>query len=133
MAKQKNGKPVSTAGKKRQRMDADLSALYAVPNSVAYDKNGKLRSGVYGMVRTDLPIVSKPGKDGKPSTFVRDFSDLPKACKNRVIAFREDSQNGKKAKCYLADKRLYDEMRENQATDKPQPTKAKTQKPPIGF
>ena len=123
MAKQKNRAASPATEKKRQRKDADLAGLYAVPGTIAYDKNGKLRRGVYGVIRTDLPVVSKPGRDGKPSTFVRDFGDLPTACKNRVLAFREDAANAKKTKCFLAEKALYDEARGKQPAAAPQPCK----------
>ena len=124
MAKQKNRAASPATEKKRQRKDADLAGLYAVPGTIAYDKKGNLRRGVYGVIRTDLPVVSKPGRDGKPSTFVRDFGDLPTACKNRVLAFREDAANAKKTKCFLAEKSIYDEARsKKQAAAAPQPGK----------
>lgn len=124
MAKQKNRAASPATEKKRQRKDADLAGLYAVPGTIAYDKKGNLRRGVYGVIRTDLPVVSKPGRDGKPSTFVRDFGDLPTACKNRVLAFREDAANAKKTKCFLAEKALYDEARSQRPTAAaPQPGK----------
>lgn len=124
MAKQKNRAASPATEKKRQRKDADLAGLYAVPGTIAYDGKGNLRRGVYGVIRTDLPVVSKPGRDGKPSTFVRDFGDLPTACKNRVLAFREDAANAKKTKCFLAEKALYDEARsKKQPAAAPQPGK----------
>ena len=123
MAKQKNRAASPATEKKRQRKDADLAGLYAVPGTIAYDGKGNLRRGVYGVIRTDLPVVSKPGRDGKPSTFVRDFGDLPTACKNRVLAFREDAANAKKTKCFLAEKALYDEARGKQPAAAPQPGK----------
>lgn len=124
MAKQKNSAASPATEKKRQRKDADLAGLYAVPGTIAYDKKGNLRPGVYGVIRTDLPVVSKPGREGKPSTFVRDFGDLPTACKNRVLAFREDPANAKKTKRFLAEKSLYDEARsKKQAAAAPQPGK----------
>ena len=123
MAKQKNRAASPATEKKRQRKDADLAGLYAVPGTIAYDSKGNLRRGVYGVIRTDLPVVSKPGCDGKPSTFVRDFGDLPTACKNRVLAFREDAANAKKTKCFLAEKALCDEARGKQPAAVPQPGK----------
>ena len=124
MAKQKNSAATPATEKKRQRKDADLAGLYAVPGTIAYDKKGNLRRGVYGVVRTDLPIVAKPGRDGKPSTFVQDFAALPKACKNRVLAYREDAANARKKNCYLAEKSIYDEARaRKQAAAAPQPGK----------
>lgn len=123
MAKQKNRAASPATEKKRQRKDADLAGLYAVPGTIAYDGKGNLRRGVYGVIRTDLPVVSKPGRDGKPSTFVRDFGDLPTACKNRVLAFREDAANAKKTKCFLAEKALYDEARGKQPAAAQQPGK----------
>ena len=123
MAKQKNSAASPATEKKRQRKDADLAGLYAVPGTIAYDDKGNLRRGVYGVIRTDLPVVSKPGREGKPSTFVRDFGDLPTARKNRVLAFREDAANAKKTKCFLAEKALYDEARGKQAAAAPQPGK----------
>lgn len=124
MAQAKSKKSPPARERKRNRREEDLSALYAVPNDVAIDKNGKLRRGVYGVVRTDLPIVAKPGRDGKPSTFVQDFAALPKACKNRVLAYREDAANARKKNCYLAEKSIYDEARsKKQAAAAPQPGK----------
>ena len=123
MPQAKSKKSPPPRERKRNRREENLSALYAIPNDVAIDRNGKLRAGVYGVVRTDLPIVAKPGRDGKPSTFVQDFSALPKACKNRVPAYREDAANARKKNCYLAEKSLYDEMRAKQTAASPQPGK----------
>ena len=64
MAKQKNSAASPATEKKRQRKDADLAGLYAVPGTIAYDKQGNLRSGVYGVIQTNLPVVSKPEREG---------------------------------------------------------------------
>ena len=97
---------------KRNRKNENLAALYAIPHSVAY-KNGKLRKGVLGMVDKTTPFVSKPAdsKKGKARTFVKDMSVLPKACKNRILAFWDDKNNKTKSVCYLAEKSLYEEMK----------------------
>lgn len=95
---------------KRNRKDKNLSALYAIPNDIAY-KNGKLRSGVYGMVDKTTPYICTPASGAnKPRRFVRDSTDIPKACKNRVLAFWDDKNNRGKSVCYLAEKSLYEEM-----------------------
>lgn len=47
-------------------------------------------------------------KNGKPRTFVRDTTDIPKACKNRILAFFDDKNN--KGNCYLVEKSIYDEI-----------------------
>ena len=67
---------------KRNRKDKNLSGLYVVPASIAFNK-GKLRRGVYGVIGRDTPYVCKPVDNlkGKPRQFVRDSTDLPKACK----------------------------------------------------
>lgn len=36
------------------------------------------------------------------------MNSLPTACKNRILAYYDDTNN--KGKCYLAEKSLYDEM-----------------------
>ena len=95
----------------RNRKDKNLSGLYAVTNDIAF-QNGKLRKEVYGMIGKDTPYICKPAdkSKNKPRSFVRDSTDLPKACKNRVLAFWDDKNNKKKNSCYLAEKSLYDEM-----------------------
>ena len=100
---------------KRNRKDKNLAGLYAIPNEIAYDSNGKLRSGVYGAVGKDTPFIYKPGEKnrGKPRTFVRDETDIPKVCKNRILAFFDDSNNKSKKVCFLAEKSLYEEMIKN--------------------
>ena len=96
---------------KRNRKDKNLSALYAVSSNVAYI-NGKMRKGVYGVVSKDTPYIWKPSqKEGQPRSFVRDSTDIPKACKNRILAFWDDKNNSTKRVCYLAEKSLYDEMK----------------------
>lgn len=99
---------------KRNRKDKNLSGLYVVSNDVAY-KNGKLRKGVYGVVGKDTPYIYKPSdkKKDKPRSFVRDSTDIPKTCKNRILAFWDDKNNKGKSACYLAEKSLYDEMKTN--------------------
>ncbi len=110
---------------KRNRKDKNLAGLYTVPNNVAY-KNGKLRKGVYGVIGKDTPYIYKPAEKqkDKPRTFVRDSTDLPKVCKNRVLAFWDDKNNKGKTVCYLAEKSLYEEMRKSKTskTKKPKQT-----------
>ena len=95
---------------KRNRKDKNLAGLYAVSHDTAF-KNGKLRKGVYGMVDKMTPYICKPAesKKGKPRKFVRDSTDIPKACKDRILAFWDDKNNANKRACYLAEKSLYDE------------------------
>lgn len=99
---------------KRNRKDKNLSGLYAIPHDIAY-KNGKLRKGVYGAVGKDTPYICKPSEKlkNKPREFVRDSTDIPKACKNRILAFWDDKNNKGKTVCYLAEKSFYDEMKKN--------------------
>ncbi len=96
----------------RNRKDKNLAGLYAVPHDIAY-KNGKLRKGVYGAVGKDTPYIYKPSNKqrDKPRTFVRDSTDIPKVCKNRVLAFWDDKHNKDRSVCYLAEKSLYEEMK----------------------
>lgn len=96
----------------RNRKDKNLSGLYVVSNDVAY-KNGKLRKGVYGVVGKDTPYICKPSdkQKDKPRFFVRDSTDIPKTCKNRILAFWDDKNNKGKSACYLAEKSLYEEMK----------------------
>lgn len=100
---------------KRNRKDKNLSGLYAVSNEIAF-KGGRLRRGVYGVVGRDTPYICKPADrtKGKPREFVRDSTDLPKACKNRILAFWDDKNNKSKSACYLAEKSLYEEMKQKQ-------------------
>ena len=97
----------------RNRKDKNLAGLYAVPHEVAYEKNGKLRKGVYGVVGKDTPYIYKPSdtRKDKPRVFIRDSTDIPKACKNRILAFWDDKNNKRKNVCYLAEKSLYEEMK----------------------
>lgn len=103
----------------RNRKDKNLSGLYAVTNDIAF-QNGKLRKEVYGMIGKDTPFICKPAdrNKNKPRSFVRDSTDLPKACKNRILAFWDDKNNKKKYSCYLAEKSLYDEMKSKQEMKK---------------
>lgn len=103
----------------RNRKDKNLSGLYVVSNDIAYS-NGKLRRGIYGVIGRDTPYVCKPADrlKGKPRQFVRDSTDLPKACKNRILAFWDDKNNKSKSVCYLAEKSLYDEMKLKQEMKK---------------
>ena len=96
---------------KRNRKNENLAGLYAVSHDYAY-KNGKLRKGVLGVVNDDTPFISKPAdkKNGKPRKFVKDMTNLPQVCKNRILAFYDDNHNTRKDKCYLAEKSIYDEM-----------------------
>lgn len=96
----------------RNRKDKNLAGLYAVSHDIAY-KNGKLRKGVYGAVSRDTPYICKPGNKqrDKPRTFVRDSTDIPKTCKNRILAFWDDKNNRGKTACYLVEKSLYEEMK----------------------
>lgn len=97
----------------RNRKDKNLAGLYVVSNDVAYEKNGKLRKGVYGVVGKDTPYIYKPSdmRKDKPRVFIRDSTDIPKACKNRILAFWDDKNNKRKDVCYLAEKSLYEEMK----------------------
>lgn len=95
---------------KRNRKDKNLAGLYAIPHDIAY-RNGKLRKGVYGVVDKNTPYICKPADDSKPREFVRDSTDIPKACKNRILAFWDDKKNKTKRVCYLSEKSLYDEMK----------------------
>lgn len=96
---------------KRNRKDKNLSGLYVIPNDVAY-KGEKLRKGVYGAIGKDTPYIYKPfdKAKGKPREFIRDTTDIPKACKNRILAFWDDKNNKGKSTCYLAEKSLYEEL-----------------------
>lgn len=49
----------------RNRKDKNLAGLYVVSNEVAYEKNGKLRKGVYGVVGKDTPYIYKPSDTRK--------------------------------------------------------------------
>ena len=97
---------------KRNRKNENLAGLYAIPHDIAH-KDGKLRKGVFGMVDKTTPFVAKPAdkKNGKPRTFVKDMTVLPKVCKNRILAFWDDKNNKGKSVCYLAEKSLYDEIK----------------------
>ena len=96
----------------RNRKDKNLAGLYAISNDVAY-KNGKLRKGVYGVVSKDTPYIYKPANKqrDKPRTFVRDSTDIPKVCKNRILAYWDNKKNKDRTVCYLAEKSLYEEMK----------------------
>lgn len=104
---------------KRNRKDKNLSGLYVVSSDIAYSK-GKLRRGVYGVIGRDTPYICKPADrlKEKPRQFVRDSTDLPKACKNRILAFWDSKLNKSKSVCYLAEKSLYDEMKSKQEMKK---------------
>ena len=104
---------------KRNRKDKNLSGLYVVSSDIAYSK-GKLRRGVYGVIGRDTPYICKPADrlKEKPRQFVRDSTDLPKACKNRILAFWDSKLNKSKSVCYLAKKSLYDEMKSKQEMKK---------------
>ena len=96
----------------RNRKDKNLAGLYVVPHDTAY-KNGKLRRGVYGAVGKDTPYICKPpdkAKD-KPRMFIRDTTDIPKVCKNRILAFWDSKFHKGKSTCYLAEKSLYEELK----------------------
>lgn len=96
----------------RNRKDKNLAGLYVISSDIAYKKN-KLRKGVYGAIDKDTPYIYKPSEKfkDKPRVFVRDCTDIPKACKNRILAFWDDKNNKRKDVCYLAEKSLYDEMK----------------------
>ncbi|MCD8371867.1 MAG: hypothetical protein LUD27_01010, partial [Clostridia bacterium] len=113
---------------KRNRKNENLAGLYAVSHDYAY-KNGKLRKGVIGAVDKDTPFVSKPAdkKNGKPRKFVKDMTSLPQACKNRILAYYDDT-NSKGGRCYLAEKSVYDEMVADKARKSANNQKAKTKK-----
>ncbi len=97
---------------KRNRKDKNLAGLYAVSNDAAY-KDGKLRNGVYGAVSKDVPYICKPANKArdKPRTFVRDSTDIPKTCKNRILAFWDDKHNKGKTTCYLVEKSIYEDTK----------------------
>lgn len=100
---------------KRNRKDKNLSGLYVISSDIAF-RDGKLRRGVYGAIGRDTPYICKPADrvKGKSREFVRDSTDLPKACKNRILAFWDDKNNKGKSACYLAEKSLYEEMKRKQ-------------------
>lgn len=97
---------------KRNRKDKNLVGLYVVSSDVAY-KKGKLRKGVYGVLGKDTPYIYKPANSqtDRPRTFVRDSTDIPKTCKNRILAFWDDKSNKRRTTCYLAEKSLYEESK----------------------
>ncbi len=97
---------------KRNRKDKNLAGLYAVSHDIAY-KGGKLRRGVYGVVGKDTPYIYKPAdkQRDRPRTFVRDCTDIPKVCKNRILAFWDNKKNKDRSACYLVEKSLYEEMK----------------------
>ena len=68
---------------------------------------------VYGVVGKDTPYMYKPSdtRKDKPRVFIRDSTDIPKACQNRILAFWDDKNNKRKDVCYLAEKSLYEEMK----------------------
>lgn len=102
--------------KKRSRSNTNLTALYAVTSEIAY-KNGKLRKEVYGAISKDTPFICIPGDKvkNKPRKFKQDLtsSKVPIACKNRILAFWDDKLNKGRSVCYLAEKSLYEEMKNN--------------------
>lgn len=104
---------------KRNRKRENLSGLYVVDSKTAY-KDGKLRKGVLGAVDKTVPFVFKPkdAKNNKPRKFVKDTTGLPVVCKNRILAFFDDKNNVNKKNCYLVEKSLYDEMKNNNKEDK---------------
>ncbi len=114
---------------KRNRKNENLAGLYAVSHDYAY-KNGKLRKGVIGVVNKDTPYVSKPAdnKNGKPRKFVKDMTSLPMACKNRILAYYDDTNNSRNSKCYLAEKSVYEEMVADKARKSANSQKQKTKK-----
>ena len=97
----------------RNRKNKNLSGLYAITSDIAY-KNGKLRKEVFGVVSKSTPYITKPKTNNKPRTFVRNMSEIPDACKNRILAFYDDKTNLNRNNCYLAEKSLYLEMIEKQ-------------------
>lgn len=102
--------------RRRAPKKANLSGLYAVNSDIAYDKNKKLKSGVYGIVAKDTPYIFKRinKKDGTlQRVFVNDMTNIPDICKNRIMAFWDDKSNNKKTKSYLVDKSIYDEYMKN--------------------
>lgn len=89
---------------RNRKKDLNLSGLYAVTHETAY-KNGKLRSGVYGVVSKSSPYICKPGsKSGQAPQFKHDVTgkDVPKILKNRMLAFWSDSGNKGRKTCWLA-------------------------------
>lgn len=100
--------------RKRKPNEANLSGLMVVNSADAYDvKHKRYKYGVYGIVSKDVPFISKivSSKDGtKKRRFVNDVTELPNVTKERVMAFFDDQQNSKRYKCYLVERKLYDEI-----------------------
>ena len=100
---------------KERNTDPNLLGLYAVSRDVALTSGGKPRAGVYGMVTRDTPFITRPkAKSGSKLQFMRDMTDIrvPTVLKNRILAFWDDPNNGRKEHCYLVEKPLYEEMME---------------------
>ena len=100
--------------RKRKPNEANLAGLMVVSSSDAFDtKNKRRKNGVYGIVSKDVPFISKTviSKDGtKKRKFVNDVTELPNVTKERVMAFFDDKKNSKREKCYLVERKLYDEI-----------------------
>lgn len=100
--------------RKRKPNEANLAGLMVVNSTDAYDiKRGRYKPSVYGIVSKDVPFVSRivNSKDGtKKRKFVNDVTELPNVTKERVMAFFDDKQNGNREKCYLVERKLYDEI-----------------------
>lgn len=103
--------------KRNRTKRVDLKGLYAVPHEIAYEK-GKPRPEVYGYVTRRSPYICKAQKmgDKKPPAFMQDMTGgkVPRAMKDRILAFWGDKNNQNKQACYLVERSLYDEMIEAQ-------------------
>lgn len=98
----------------RKPNEANLSGLMVVSSDDAFDRSRKRwKKGVYGIVSKDLPFISKTtiSRDGiKKRKFVNDVTELPNVTKERVMAFFDDKKNSTREKCYLVERKLYDEI-----------------------
>lgn len=102
----------------RNPKEANLAGLMVISSDEAYDvKNNRFKKGVYGIVDKDLPFVSRTvvQRDGnKRRAFVQDVTELPDAAKERIMAFFDVPENKNREKCYLVERKLYDEVRGGQ-------------------
>ena len=100
---------------KRKPKQANLSALMVITSSEAYDvKHHRFKTGLYGIVDKDLPFVAKivTKRNGtQQRKFVNDVSNLPNVTKERIMAFFDDKSNSGREKCYLVERKLYDEVK----------------------
>lgn len=100
--------------RKRKPNEANLAGLMVVNSSDAFDvQHKRWKKGLYGIVSKDLPFISQTviSRDGtKKRKFVNDVTELPNVTKERVMAFFDNKQNSKRDKCYLVERKLYDEI-----------------------